>query len=335
MSKKNNDNLNSPANNNIPASDSFSFLELNQYLTQSNINKENKENKEKKTKKKTFEKKEPEKKQKLKIEPNANIAREQTNDDLMYIEKEDNLEKEEKEKKAVEKEEKKEEKVELNIKKEKSLPKKIEEKKKFNDKRIVTINLEQVEGKKLNKDPDKKDTDNENQNDGFDIEEIINDIKEKDPQAYTPIVLPFEKSDDEGKSLKDNFIEKDDNDQNRLFMFQFPRQIPIKDLEIQEKTKEEENFNNQPNYDEKGNLISPEFKNSFQEIKDKTVIGKLVFMKSGKVKIKMGDTYFDINQGSKTKFAQYSAIVNVKEDNKAYILGQPFYRKLIVTPEID
>ena len=46
-----------------------------------------------------------------------------------------------------------------------------------------------------------------NQNDGFDIEEIINDIKEKDPQAYTPIVLPFEKNDDEGKSLKDNFIE--------------------------------------------------------------------------------------------------------------------------------
>ena len=131
MSKKNNDNLNSPANNNIPASDSFSFLELNQYLTQANINKENKENKEKKTKKKTLEKKESEKKQKLKIEPNANIAREQTNDDLMYIEKEDNLEKEEKEKKAVEKEEKKEEKVELNIKKEKSLPKKIEEKKKI------------------------------------------------------------------------------------------------------------------------------------------------------------------------------------------------------------
>ena len=92
-------------------------------------------------------------------------------------------------------------------------------------------------------------------------------------------------------------------------MFQFPRQIPLKDLKNQEKIKEEENVNEQPNYDEKEVLISPEFKNTFQEIKDNTVIGKLVIMKSGKVKIKMGDIYFDINQGSTTKFAQYSAIV--------------------------
>ena len=325
MSKKINDN------SNIPASDSFSFLELNQYLSQGNVIKENKANKEKKTKKKSLEKKESEKKQKLKIEPNANIAREQTNDDLMYIEKEDNLEKKVEEKKEVEKEEKKE----PNINKEKNIPKK-NEKKKFNDKKIVKINFEKLEGQNLNKDPNKKDTDNTIQNDGCDIEEIINDIKEKDPQAYTPIVLPFEKNaDDEGKSLKDNLIEKDDNDQNRLFVFQFPRQIPIKNLKIQEQIKEEENVNNKPNFDQDGVLIYPEFKNSFSDIEDNTVIGKLVFMKSGKVKIKMGDTYFDINQGSKTKFAQYSAIVNVKEDNKAYILGQPFYRKLIVTPEID
>ena len=58
-------------------------------------------------------------------------------------------------------------------------------------------------------------------------------------------------------------------------------------------------------------------------------------MKSGKVKINMGYIYFDINQGSTTKFAQYSAVVTGNDENRAYILGQPFNKKLIVTPEFD
>ena len=58
-------------------------------------------------------------------------------------------------------------------------------------------------------------------------------------------------------------------------------------------------------------------------------------MKSGKIKIKMGDTYFDINQGSLTKFEQYSMIITEDEENQAYILGQPLNKKLIVTPEFE
>ena len=49
----------------------------------------------------------------------------------------------------------------------------------------------------------------------------------------------------------------------------------------------------------------------------------------------MGDIYFDINQGSLTKFAQYSTIITEDEENQAYILGQPLNKKLIVTPEFD
>ena len=51
----------------------------------------------------------------------------------------------------------------------------------------------------------------------------------------------------------------------------------------------------------------------------------------------MGDIYFDINQGSMTKFAQYSAIItdNGNNENQAYILGQPMKKKLIVTSEFD
>ena len=231
---------------------------------------------------------------------------------------------------------KKKKEIKENInKKEKNISKKLEDKK--IDKRIVKLNLEKEkyddklkekkeENNIINNEKDKiKDKKSEL----YDIEDIINNIKEKDPKAYVPIVLPFEKEDNK-KNLKEEL-----NNENGLFIFQFPRQIPIKDLNLQIKAKEEENTNEEPNYDENGFLISQEFKNSFQELKDNTKIGKLIIMKSGKIKIKIGDIYFDINEGSLTKFAQYSAIVTGNDDNQAFILGQPLNKKLIVTPEFD
>ena len=274
----------------------------------------------------------------MRIKPNASHARAQTNDDLMYIEKESHSEEKRDSAKSKEKEKSKEEKKDINNNKnikEKNINQKKNEQK--IDKRIVKINLdkEKQEEKLKNKkeeiiEKNLNDKEKEKQNGKiYDIESIINDIKEKDPKAYVPIVLPFEK-DQTKKNLKEEL-----NKDNGLFIFQFPRQIPIKDLSTQIKAKEEENTNEEPNYDENGFLISQEFKNSFNEIKDNTKIGKLVFMKSGKIKIKMGDIYFDINEGSLTKFAQYSAIVTGNDDNQAFILGQPLNKKLIVTPEFD
>ena len=274
----------------------------------------------------------------MRIKPNASHARAQTNDDLMYIEKESHSEEKQDSAKSKEKEKSKEEKKDINNNKnikEKNINQKKNEQK--IDKRIVKINLdkEKQEEKLKNKkeeiiEKNLNDKEKEKQNGKiYDIESIINDIKEKDPKAYVPIVLPFEK-DQTKKNLKEEL-----NKDNGLFIFQFPRQIPIKDLSTQIKAKEEENTNEEPNYDENGFLISQEFKNSFNEIKDNTKIGKLVFMKSGKIKIKMGDIYFDINEGSLTKFAQYSAIVTGNDDNQAFILGQPLNKKLIVTPEFD
>ena len=332
MSKKFNDN-----NANEAQADTFSFLELNKFLTNEKIQKEHNNNKNKPLKKRSsYEKNESEKKHKLKIKPNENIAREQTSDDMMYIEKNDLNQKEEEEEKK-------------KISKEKSIPKKPEEKKKAKvDKRIVKLNLdkekseekpkekekEKEKGKEL--DSDKKDKKNEEKKvEGYVIDSFINKIKEKDPQAYTPIILPFEKDNSEEKSLKDVLVEEIEENKQKLFVFQFPRQIPIKDLKNQIKIKEEENVNEEPKKDKNGFLISPEFENSFQEINNKTVIGKLVIMKSGKVKIKMGDIYFDVNQGSLTKFAQFATVITGNKDNQAFILGQPLNKKLIVTPEFD
>lgn len=332
-----NPNIISPSqtNNNIPPNtDAFSFLELDNFLSQEITKKEN-NNKKNQKKKLSQEKKSEnsEKKPKLRLKPNASLARAQTQDDLMYIEN-DNLPEE-----IPETSKAKEEKKDININatlKEKNT-KKINNEQKI-DKRIVKINLDkekQEEKLKIKKDENAEKNSNDIEKSTnikskiCDIESIINDIKQKDPKAYVPIILPFEKN-DPNKNLKEEL-----NKDNNLFIFQFPRQIPIKDLNNQIKAKEEENTNEEPNYDENGFLISQEFKNSFQEIKDNTKIGKLIFMKSGKIKIKMGDIYFDINEGSLTKFAQYSAIVTGNDDNQAFILGQPLNKKLIVTPEFD
>ena len=332
-----NPNIISPSqtNNNIPPNtDAFSFLELDNFLSQEITKKEN-NNKKNQKKKLSQEKKSenPEKKPKLRLKPNASLARAQTQDDLMYIENENLPEEIPESSKA------KEEKKDININatlKEKNT-KKINNEQKI-DKRIVKINLDkekQEEKLKIKKDENAEKNSNDIEKSTnikskiCDIESIINDIKQKDPKAYVPIILPFEKN-DPNKNLKEEL-----NKDNNLFIFQFPRQIPIKDLNNQIKAKEEENTNEEPNYDENGFLISQEFKNSFQEIKDNTKIGKLIFMKSGKIKIKMGDIYFDINEGSLTKFAQYSTIVTGNDDNQAFILGQPLNKKLIVTPEFD
>lgn len=308
--------------------DKFSFQELKNYLESENISKMNIEKeikkkppKEKKGKKEVEEEKRP----KLKIQPNLNIAREQKQDEFMYIEKEEDIKKEEEKIKELKKEKKEEKKIQQANNNEQKKPV---------DKRIIKLNLEK--NKKEEKQNYKLEMPKRKKGEhGYYIEEIIKNAKEKAPDAYTPIVLPFESDEPEEKCLKDEFNE-DDEDQKKLFIFQFPRQIPIKGLKKQIEIKEEENVNEQPNYDDQNEYLKiPEFTNTFKEIKDNTIIGKLVIMKSGKIKIKMGETYFDINQGSLSKFAQYSTLIAGDEENQAFILGQPLNKKLIATPEFQ
>ena len=299
-------------------------------MNSENIQKETAEKFSKKISQKL--KKESEKKPELKIKPNSELAREHTNDDLMYIEKEEDLKKEDLKNEELEKELKKEKKVDKKVPQKNIEPKKT-------DRNIVKIDLDKLTDDKKQKNKEEKELDKKEEKNkkikGIEIETIISKIKDEDPQAYTPIILPFEKDQDKEKSLKEDLIENCDDNKNKFFIFQFPRQIPIKDLKNQIEIKEQENIKEEPKYDANGFLESPEFTNSFKEIKDNTVLGKLVVMKSGKIKIKMGDIYFDINQGSLTKFAQYSTIISEDEENQAYILGHPLNKKLIVTPEFE
>lgn len=119
--------------------------------------------------------------------------------------------------------------------------------------------------------------------------------------------------------------------ENNIFLFQFPRVIPF-NLEIQEKMKNDEILNDEPTYDSNGYLVKPEFKNVFKSIKSNLKIGKIKFYKSGKIKLEIGNTNFDLNGGVSSKFAQEVTLYS-NESNEIVFLGKLNDKKIIITPD--
>ena len=179
---------------------------------------------------------------------------------------------------------------------------------------------------------DKKLKKEEKNNEQYKIENVINQMKINNPNAYLPILLPF-KNNDINNDENNNTINLIKNE-NNINIFQFPRQIPF-NLEIQENQKFEETETEEPNYDENGYLIKKEFKNVFKEIPKNQKIGKLKIYKSGKVKMVLGNNVnFNVIDGSQIKFAQEIALIDNKENN-AYLLGKAQNKKLIIIPDIN
>ena len=157
------------------------------------------------------------------------------------------------------------------------------------------------------------------------LSSIITALKSNDPTAYTPILLPFTAPSQQQPSpplLEDS-----------VYLFQFPRQIPL-NIPLQDKIKKEETVTDEPQYDSNGYLIQAEYQNVFKQLNKHTHLGKLTLYKSGKLKLSLGNVKFNITEGIKTKFAQEIAVVNAS-DNKAYVLGEIINKKLIVIPEFD
>lgn len=171
------------------------------------------------------------------------------------------------------------------------------------------------------------------------VENAINKIKEKDPDAYTPMILPFKIEEKElVKNAKEELIDDSNKDkvvpnENQIYLFQFPRQIPL-NLPGQEKEKLLETYNDEPIYDQNGYLIKPEFQNSFLEVKKNFKLGKLRVYKSGKVKLKIGDNEFDVQTGVYNTFYQQVAIINKEMLNQTFILGKTCDKKMVVIPQI-
>ena len=91
--KKSSENPNpistSSNNNNPPNAEAFSFLELDNFLSQEISKKDNNNKSSKKNLRKKESQEKDDKKHKLRFRPNRSLSRGRTSDDLMYIESED------------------------------------------------------------------------------------------------------------------------------------------------------------------------------------------------------------------------------------------------------
>nr|TKW04056.1 hypothetical protein SEVIR_7G084701v2 [Setaria viridis] len=62
-------------------------------------------------------------------------------------------------------------------------------------------------------------------------------------------------------------------------------------------------------------------------------IGKILVYKSGKVKMKVGDTLFDVSSGSNCKFVQEVAAMDTREKHCCAV-GE-MNKHAVITPDID
>ena len=166
-----------------------------------------------------------------------------------------------------------------------------------------------------------------------DLKEALNLIKSSDSSSYLPIVLPFKNYEDSDNL---NIIHDILNDQGVLneedfFLFQFPRILPINsDKQLQNELEDAD----EPIYDNNGYLVTKEYENVFKSIPGNNKLGKLKFYKSGKIKLQMGDNYFDINSGITSRFAQELSVLS-KDKNELIFLGNIKDKKIVVTPNMN
>ena len=160
---------------------------------------------------------------------------------------------------------------------------------------------------------------------GEDLLSAINNLKLKDPNAYLPTTLPFKTLEDESKTL--------DLNENDVYLFQLPRIIPT-NLESQRKLKEEELDVEEPTYDQHGFLIKNNFENVLKTLPKNSALGKLKIYKSGKLKMQIGNTIYDVTAGINCKFAQELGVIFPKTQ-EAFFLGKIREKKLIVTPDLN
>lgn len=158
-------------------------------------------------------------------------------------------------------------------------------------------------------------------------------VMNKDSTAYVPIVLPFrtgEESNDESL-IKDIINEDRTLNENELFLFQFPRYVPM-NIESQVKLKNEEIIEDQI-YD--GAVTEKkEFENLLNTLPKNSKVGKLKVFKSGKIKLQIGENLFDINPGINNKFAQEVAVIST-QTNEAIFLPKIKDKKIVVTPDLN
>ncbi|KAI3808894.1 hypothetical protein L1987_24857 [Smallanthus sonchifolius] len=167
-----------------------------------------------------------------------------------------------------------------------------------------------------------------------------NEYKEPwDPYSYYPISLPlrppgsgdpeilnaeeFGKQDvyDETKinsALELGLSGSVDNEDKHIILFQFPEKLPLDQVPVGSSSSLKEDASNK----------------SFG-LKDlpNGCIGKMLVYKSGAIKLKLGDTIFDVSSGTPCASDRSAAMMNTKSED-CFVLGK-VNKRAIVTPDLN
>lgn len=174
-------------------------------------------------------------------------------------------------------------------------------------------------------------------------------IDEQDYSSYYRISLPLTKPDVEnpeslaiqefgetstslGEPRMNAAVElglTEEKEEPELIFFQLPANLPL----LKPPSAAEDD--GQPAHRKKGNALKKEQKKEGCRLEEIPggLMGKLRVYQSGKVKLKLGDSEFDVSPGAKTLFAQEAAAINTK-DKHCCILGE-ITKRAVVTPDVD
>ncbi|ERN09518.1 hypothetical protein AMTRI_Chr09g32760 [Amborella trichopoda] len=119
---------------------------------------------------------------------------------------------------------------------------------------------------------------------------------------------------------------KEEREERQLVFFQLPESLPIPKRSATADGKEVQDDSGQKRT---GKSEMPSRLEDLQA----GFMGKLLIYESGAVKLKIGDTLFNVSPGSKCEFAQEVAAINTR-DRQYCVLGE-INKRAIVTPDID
>ncbi|KAK4683526.1 DNA-directed RNA polymerase III subunit RPC4, partial [Tremellales sp. Uapishka_1] len=165
-----------------------------------------------------------------------------------------------------------------------------------------------------------------------------NDEVDDEVNAAQAVDLSDSESEDEEESMEGDFIAAPgmDNPEDKLFIFQFPHLFPkftaSGPVDLSAETESKEGIKDvkptpaalaRAKREKEKNLPPPEGK-----------IGTLVVMKSGKVKMVLGnDVVMNVSSGVPATFLQQ--LVHVDQPSKAAVVLGEVHKQYVVTPDID
>jgi len=126
-----------------------------------------------------------------------------------------------------------------------------------------------------------------------------------------------------------DLLRNDIKPENNILFFQFPSVMPEVVLKDAMETDNSSNKVKIETSDGKLTKVDLDTESSGPEGK----MGELHIYKSGKMKMKIGDIYFDVNPGTDCNFYQNAFSFNT-ENNEGYILGD-IRKRYICTPDIE